>query len=40
MTNVPAHKQLGFTIVCMMIVLISRILLSGVFAIFAGLFKF
>jgi hypothetical protein len=40
MINIPAHKQLGFTIVCMMILFITRILLSGLFAIFAGMIKF
>jgi hypothetical protein len=37
MAHVPAHKQLGFTIVCMMVLFITRLLLSGIFAIFAGM---
>jgi hypothetical protein len=40
MVNVPAQKQLGFTIVCMMILFISRLMLSAVFAVFAGMINF
>jgi hypothetical protein len=40
MVNIPAQQQLGFTIVSLMILFITRLMLSAVFAIFAGMFPF